>query len=272
MKNNLTKGLLALFLSTGFLASGCSDDDNPASSDESAHMDAVGVALVMGGDTLVMAATAEPTEVSGELEVYEGASTGPVLVHFLDDEGHWFRPEADPDGDHTLDIVTNELMASIELDQASWAFTVTGVGEGETAMRVKILHLGHEDYVSPELPVHVIHSDEAHGTPVGMRLMQGDSLLVESFANGTLSGQLDLASFEALTFSAWFVDDEGVVFQPEDDHHLGLTFSSDRVESIIDGWSVTLTGTDPGDDGLVIDILHDDHIHFTSPLIPIHVD
>jgi hypothetical protein len=272
MKKILTKGLLALFLSTGFLASGCSDDDNPASSDESAHMDAVGVALVMGGDTLVMAATADPTEVSGELELHEGESAGPVLVHFLDDEGHWFRPDADPDGDHTLDIATNELMLSIELDQAEWAFTATGLAEGETAMRVKILHLGHEDYVSPELPVHVIHSDDAHGTPVGMRLFDGDTLLLECFANGTVSSGLELTMSEALSFSTWFVDDEGVVFQPEDDHYLGLSFNAELIQSSVDGWNVTLTPVAAGDDVLIIDILHEGHSHYTSPQIAIHVD
>lgn len=266
---------LALALALGFTACDDNDDDN----DQGHHLEAGGVALVQGTDTLVMAATADPALVVGELHVHEGESVGPLLVHFLDEEGHWFRPEADPDGEHSLKILHNQLVLEVTVDQTEWAFTATGVSEGETEIVVRILHDGHADYVSPNLPVHVEHSDGAHGAPVGMRLMAGEILLAEALANGTATGGLTVPVGGALQVEAWFVDAEGVVFQPEEDHSLGVTSAGNLVSiqtgaQISEGtgpWAAQFTGTSAGQDQLQFQILHDDHSHYNSPDIPLTV-
>lgn len=151
-------GLPALLLA-GMMIS-CSDDDNPAGGNEGAHMDAVGVALVMDGDTLVKA---EGQAITGELELHVGESLGPVLAHSLDDEGLWYRPEFVPDGAHELALSWNGLVCAATINQENWEFTLEGLEEAETALRVRILHEGHDDYVSPELPLHIYLSDAAHG-------------------------------------------------------------------------------------------------------------
>jgi hypothetical protein len=275
MPRMLTTMMLALSLALGFTACDNDDDDD----EHGHHLEAVGVALVMGTDTLVMAATADPALVEGELHVHEGESVGPVLVHFLDEEGHWFRPEADPDGGHSLEILHNQLALSVALDQEDWTFTATGVSEGETEIVVRILHDGHADYVSPNLPVHVEHSEGAHGAPVGMRLMSGATVLAEAHASGSVTGGLTVAVGSALQLDAWFVDAEGVLFQPEDDHSLGAT-SANGFSTILTGtqisaetslWTARISGTNAGGDQLVFQILHDGHSHYTSPDIPLTV-
>jgi len=274
MPRMLTTMILALGLALGFTA--CDNDDDD---EHGHHLEAVGVALVMGTDTLVMAATADPAQVEGELHLHEGESLGPVLVHFLDEEGHWFRPEADPDGEHSLEILHNQLVLTIAVDPETWSFTATGVSEGETEIVVRILHEGHADYVSPNLPVHVEHTDGAHGAPVGMRLKSGGNLLAEAHADNTVTGSLTVAVGAFLEVDAWFVDAEGVEFQPEDDHSLGATSANGRC-TILTGtqispatslWTARITGTGAGEDQLVFQILHDGHAHYTSPDIPLTV-
>lgn len=274
MPRMLTTMILALGLALGFTA--CDNDDDD---EHGHHLEAVGVALVMGTDTLVMAATADPAQVEGELHVHEGETTGPVLVHFLDEEGHWFRPEADPDGEHSLEVLHNQLVLSVTVDQETWSFTATGNAEGETEIVVRILHDGHADYVSPSLPVHVEHTEGAHGAPVGMRLKSGGIVLAEAHADNTVTGGLTVAVGAALEVDAWFLDAEGVEFQPGDDHRLGAT-SGHGLCAILTGaqisaetslWTARLTGTGAGEDILEFQILHGDHSHYTSPDIPLTV-
>jgi len=275
MLKHMWPGLLGLALAIGFTA--CDNDDDD---DHGEHLEAVGVALVQDGDTLAMATSADTSDVSGEIHLHEGESRGPILVHFLDDEGHWFRPAEDPDGDHSLEILHNQLLVSVALDAANWAFTITGVEEGETALVVRILHNGHADYVSPELPVHVEHSEGAHGEPVGLRLLAGDSLVVETFANGTLSGVPQVRAGHGLDLSAWFVDGEGAIFQiDEEGHTLGVTPSGSLLDILVGEdlgggatpWDLRLTGLAAGTDTLVFRVLHDGHAHFASPAIPVAV-
>jgi hypothetical protein len=151
MSRFLLSGALALGLALAFTA--CDhDNDNDG---HARHLEAVGVALVMGADTLAKAASADPLDVEGELQVHEGESLGPILVHFLDESGHWFRPEADPEGDHSLEILHDPSILEVTVDQAQWSFILTGVSAGGAEIVVRILHEGHADYVSPNLPVHV---------------------------------------------------------------------------------------------------------------------
>lgn len=275
MRCFLIHGALALGLALGFSA--CDNDDD--NDDHGDHLEAVGVALVLGADTLVLAASADPAEVEGELHLHEGESVGPILVHFLDEEGHWFRPEADPDGEHSLEILHNQLALTLTVDASTWSFMVEGVAEGETEIVVRILHNGHADYVSPTLPVHVEHTDGAHGSPVGMRLLSGETILAETFANGSVEGGLETSVGGALEVEAWFLDAEGVLFQPEEDHSLGVSASQGLVaiqvgEQIAPGrspWAAAFSGSTAGQDQLVFQILHDGHSHFTSPAITVQV-
>ncbi len=257
-------------LLAGALFVSCDDDDNPAS-EHGEHLDAIGVALVMAGDTLVKA---EGTTVSGELEVHEGETLGPLLVHFLSDEGEWFRPDADAGSEYSLDVDANGLVVHVDVNAADWSFTVEGEEEAETVLVIHILHEDHADYTSPELPLHVHHTEGAHGEPVGMRLLDADSTIVlETFADQSVSGELEVPLGTTVMLEAWFVDDEGVVFQPEDDHSLGVTEETGGILGItVTGWNLDLEGLSAGHEHLVFDVLHGGHSHFTSPEVHVDVD
>lgn len=268
----LHRGLPALVTLGLALALGCSSDDNPAGGDDGHHLEAVGVALVHGGDTLSMAVGAVAP--ADEFHVYEGESLGPILVHFLDEEGHWFRPDADAGEEHALEVLHNQLLVALEMHD-DWSFTLSGVNEGETELIVKVLHEGHADYVSPGLPLHVEHSDGVHGEPVGMRLVSGEMTLAESFADGSVVGHVELVAGGQVEFETWFLDDEGTAFQPDEDHALAVdvagsalvALAGEQIEPGTSPWRVRLEGLAAGSAQLVFRVLHDDHSHFVSPAI-----
>lgn len=146
---------LALLL---WLAAGCSDDDNPAGDTNEDHLHAAGVMLIHGTDTLV---TAEGTVVTGSVSVTAGDTLGPCEVWFFDPDSGWYHPEEEPslDHDHELLIdVEDETIVSVILGEEvagadPWSAFFAGRQSGATVMRVKIMHLDHPDYTSPELPV-----------------------------------------------------------------------------------------------------------------------
>jgi len=148
MPRMLTTMMLALGLALGFTA--C--DDNDDSHDEH-HLEAFGVALVQGSDTLAMSTSGEASEVEGRLDLQVAQARGPILLHFLDEEGHWFRPEADPDGEHAFALTHEATAFTTTLDAGNWSFTATGGTAGASTLVVRVLHEGHDDYVSPALPV-----------------------------------------------------------------------------------------------------------------------
>ncbi len=144
-------------------AVGCSDDDNPAGGDPSdeGHMRAVGVMLIHGTDTLV---TADGTVVTGEIHVHAGDTLGPCAVWFLDPDSGWYHPVEEHttlDHDHELLIeAENAAFVNVILGEEvtggdPWSAYFAGLQEGTTAIRVKILHMDHPDYTSPQLPISV---------------------------------------------------------------------------------------------------------------------
>ena len=261
--------LLAALLPGLVLLNACSDDDNPASSDDGHHMDAVGVAFVMDGDTLVKVTSADVADVVGELEVHEGETLGPILVHFLDDEGNWFRPEHEEDADHSLELRYSSLVASITVDEAEWSFTVEGVEADSSALRVAIIHGDHDDYLSPEIPLIVSHSEGYHTEPVGLYLLADQDTVVVCHANDTVTANL-VVPVAGLELECWFFDESAVSFQPEADHNLGITLEDGSLLSVgVDGWNLSLASTGSGTDNMEISLNHGDHSHYTSPQIPV---
>ncbi|MFA7330554.1 MAG: hypothetical protein WC326_05700 [Candidatus Delongbacteria bacterium] len=149
MSRTLTAGALTLALALGFTA--C--DDNDDTHEDEHHLEAFGVALVLNGDTLVKSMSGEASEVVGRLELLVSQPTGPILLHFLDEEGAWFRPEADPDGEHSFALTHDPARLSVVPDNLAWSFQLTGLAADSTSLIVRVLHEGHDDYVSPALPV-----------------------------------------------------------------------------------------------------------------------
>lgn len=158
--------ICALFAACLFIWSGCSDsEDNPAGPDDD-HAEAFGTALIVGTDTLVVV---NGNFVTGSLAVMLPDTLGPIQVWFLDESGAWFRPEAH---DHVplaateeevveLDVrVEHPAVATVRLghedgEEFEWAFYLNSVAPDTTTLRIALLHEGHDDYVSPRIPVAV---------------------------------------------------------------------------------------------------------------------
>lgn len=289
----VTPLLLACFAL--FVISGCSDDDNPAGSDptDTDHLRAVGVMLIEGTDTLV---TADGTAVSGEIHIHHEESVGPCMVWFLDPDSGWYHPTEEAtsslDHDHELAIeLTDPSIASVELGEEihgadPWSVSFTGLLEGETSFRVKIIHVDHPDYTSPLLPLHVA---EEHFAAVGVMLVQATDTLVT--VNGSqISGQFPvLLDMESSLTEVWFLDPDGDWVRPEEGHedgldHEGLELAIEVENSAMitiilgedipgneDHWSFSATGDAVGTTNIRILAMHADHSDYTSPWIPAEV-
>ncbi len=169
---SLLAALLPLFALLLILPACSDDDDNPVDAGETEHLEAFGVRLLLGETVLV---TADGSDVTGTLELTAGVTTDLITVEFLDEDGDWFDPadedhdheaapaEEDHDHEHELALViadngvaTFTLGEDIDDAPSHWSLTLTGVAAGETTLTVKILHEGHDDYVSPEFTVTVV--------------------------------------------------------------------------------------------------------------------
>ncbi len=266
--------------SLALLGIGCSEeDDNPVDTNGSEHFEAVGCMLISGSDTLMTITTSDSADVEGEIHVHEGDTTEIIETRFYSHEGEWFNPAGDEI--HSLFIVVGNGDV-IEWIDHDWSFHLKGIMEGETWIRVRVDHEDHYGYLSPRLPVHVEHSEGAHGAPVGMRIKLNESVIIEADASNTVTGHFDLTvNSTSEPFEAFFYDEHDVEFQPETDHSLGITIDDPGLvevkigEEIPDNaniWKFMLKGLQAGATNASFSIMHGDHAHYVSPEIDVHVE
>lgn len=156
--------LLVLWAVVLVVMVGCGDD-NPVADEHATHLEAFGV-RVYDGDSLL--AEADGVDVTGSFGVAVGDTTAWLTLEFLDDEGAWYDPESRV---HLEEGETSPFALSVEEsgsnvavvmgthdDGTEWQFRLAGVAVGDDAIRVKTLHEGHDDYVSPEMTVTVVAS------------------------------------------------------------------------------------------------------------------
>lgn len=127
--------------------------DNPDDSHDEHHLEAYGVALVQDADTLLSSISGDAEEVRGALNLLVGQTRGPVLLHFLDEEGHWFRPDEDAGSAHRFALDLGASTFQVVADSVQWSLSATGLEPDSTTLVVRVLHEGHDDFVSPALPV-----------------------------------------------------------------------------------------------------------------------
>ena len=146
------KTSLCLF---ALLVAGCGDDDNPVDGDhDEEHAEALGLIIRNSGDEIVRY---ENGEVSGRIEVGHGRETALLSIHFIAEDGDLFTPHTD-DG-FALDWeLVDPTIAAVEHDaeDGAWALHIVGLKEGHTAIRIKIDHEGHADFVSKDIEIHVV--------------------------------------------------------------------------------------------------------------------
>lgn len=273
------KKITKLFLLFGislFLVVGCSDDDNNPVHGDDDHFHAVGSKLVVNGEDLIVSDTADSSDVIGVIELEEGEESDHMQVWFLNDENEWYYPGNDPDSysDYQLELVIGNGDL-IDGQVEGWELHLSGMNEGSSWIRVRVKHEDHYGYISPHFRTAIHHHEGAHGEPVGMFLISGTDTLVTTDASGTVTGELSVSvgsSTDSIT--AWFFDEHGESFQPEEDHLLAINIegTGSVTSSFESAWTFTLSGISSGDAIATFSVLHDGHSHFTSPAVPIHVE
>ncbi len=149
---NIVKSLslLAVAGALALLIASCTD--NPVTPGPTEHAEARGLLLSIGQDTLV---TVDSGQVQGSLSLKNGETIGSVNVTYILEDGEREVPD-EPDhhlgwtiGDSTIATVAQQS------GDARFSFHLTGLKEGSTTLVVKLVHVDHDDFVSPSIPVHV---------------------------------------------------------------------------------------------------------------------
>ncbi len=144
---------VAAILFVFVIMSGLAACSNPAEDDDhDDHAEEIeGVALVLGGDEVVEVLEAE---VTGSLSVDEGETTDDITVEFLDHDGEEVHAE-DLDEEFSLGVEVQGSEIVTVANTGQWTFTLRGDEAGDTAIRVLLLHDGHADFTTPDIPVTV---------------------------------------------------------------------------------------------------------------------
>lgn len=158
MKETLKKSpffILALLLTTGFLASCGTEDDH----DHDEHSDPEGLALYIEGSQVAKQENgtvtyAEDGHIHGHIDVAYSAE-----VYFIDDDGDEFQPEEEY---YTLDLESDpeELVTATISSSNKWAFEWQCISVGTTDVIFKLMHDDHADFVSMDFEVLCEEHDE----------------------------------------------------------------------------------------------------------------
>lgn len=251
---------------------GCGED-NPAQPDpgeECGHFDADGVVVESEGVAVV--SQWEGT-IEGELEVEVGESLELTVVFLRPDSSRGVPAEECEDQTLGLAIANENIATAVTTRNDRWEFTLTGVSEGETTLRVRIDHADHADFTSLELPVHVEHHHEVEIE--GFELRSGTDVLV-SQAEGVLTGDLEVHHEETLgPLTVVFLDHDGHEVTPEEGATLSFTVADELVVSVTpdgtDPFVFSVEGLEEGETTMTFAVLHAGHTDFESLPIPIEV-
>jgi hypothetical protein len=148
MKPFIVAALAAAAISFG---SGCGD--NPVTPEE--HFEARGVILRIGDSTIV---TVDSNRVTGGVRLDSVGQSRRIELFFILEDGTVAIPEHDPaTGEEELGldirVADTTVVAASDLDTHDWRMTLTARRTASTTLVVALLHGGHDDFVSVDIPV-----------------------------------------------------------------------------------------------------------------------
>lgn len=151
MKNYITQIAIFTFFIISLTAfSSCT---NSTSSEEEEHEDAEGIRLKLNG--AVVAEQLPGQSLTGAFVLTPGEETDLITVYFLDDHGDEFQPDED---EFTLGYNFDDE-GIVEFEQhdedGKWSFHLHAEAEGTTNMQIMLMHVGHTDFTSEDIPVQV---------------------------------------------------------------------------------------------------------------------
>lgn len=130
---------------------GCSSDDPVAPQEE--HFEAIGTVIYNSTGAEVVRILRGVT--SDTLFAQVGVLSDHYNVKFIDEDEHVVNPPNDEDLSMGIDVANANLL-EIEQDvQGEFKFHLLGIAEGITSIEIKILHAGHADYRSGNIPIRI---------------------------------------------------------------------------------------------------------------------
>ncbi len=253
-----------------FACSGC-NDDNPVDGDNSVHAEAEGLVLRLNGVEIVRV---DSGVVSGAINATEGQQTALIHVRFLDADGDEFLPSSP---DFHLGFTIADLSV-IEIEQHAgevFDFHVTGLEHGQTSLVVRLIHVDHDDFLTPPIPV-TVEPAAGEEAVVGLVLEQ-DGQDVVTVESGVVNGQITATAGSATDhFDVFFISEDGGRFQPQDStYSLGWSIADESVAGFEfeagELFGFLIHGLAAGNTTLTLHLLHEEHPDFVAPPIPIVV-
>lgn len=129
------------------LVSSCS---NPVEDRDDDHEEAEGLVLTLSGTDVV---TVKEGKVTGSITVTDNQKTPMMDVFFLDTEGKRFQPS---DTLKTLEwsFAASDI-AEAEQEGERWKIRFKGRAVGQTTLELRLMHGGHADFRTPQIPITV---------------------------------------------------------------------------------------------------------------------
>ena len=304
--------LFALFSIT--LTVGCDDDDDPVSP-HGDHFEAVGVYIKSSGVKLFDyygPDLSNPNDVLGPLQLNVG-DNGHWHFNFYDSNKEIIDGPDDTDKFLVIEIkdtsvvevwdAHNDISKIVESNGWIQFHFNSGVYEGhmkgisangDTRMRVKVFHVDHYDFTSPEIQVQVLNQVTTNlaklfenTTELTVSYLDDSSL--NSYYSATFSDTLKLSAAGSKTLEAKFFKatmtetqsgydiQEGAQFSPPVPvHSLKVISSDENIVSIdqtgLGDWEFKITGNNAGSCNITAYIYHDDLVGKAFHSIPVTVE
>ncbi|MGD8307720.1 MAG: hypothetical protein PVF17_13765, partial [Ignavibacteria bacterium] len=144
-----------------------------------------------------------------------------------------------------------------------------------------VVHEGHNDFRSGQIPVRVEHDEDAHGEPIGIMLKDeesGDTLVTVNNQDITVTGSIEITAGDTTDhIEVVFFDESGNEFQPEvPDHSITVGSNNTNVAGITgqdpgEPFAFKVNGMIAGSTTLTIELLHEGTVEDTFSGIPVNV-
>jgi hypothetical protein len=268
MKSNIIFDKLKYILylvAISLLITACSDDDDDPLTPAEDHFEAIGMQFSNSGIVLASILRGVTTDT---LEAPLNAISDHYEIMFYNDDEQLIDP---PEEDHyslgweIADPSKLEVWQH-EGEEGGFEFHLRGLDEGITTIEFFIVHEGHNDFRSGQIPVEIHHDEHAHGEPVGFKLVDEESgdVLATVNADGSVTGSLDINNGETTDhIEVEFFDAYGVEFQPTVPPHALSIESANTAIAVITGleedepWAFKVSGVAAGSTTITIGIMHD---------------
>ncbi len=270
--------LIYLVLATLLIISACSDDD-PLTAEED-HFEAIGMYFSTSGIEIARILRGETTDT---LEAPVGGLSDHTEIMFFNEDEELVDPPSDEEKSLSWEIEDESIVEVYqhEGEEGGYEFHLRGLKEGVTAIEFFVLHEGHNDYRSGQIPVKVINDEDSHDKPVGFKLIdeESETVLASVNADGSVTGSLSIGIGETTDhIEVEFFDENGVEFKPAAPPHGLFIESSDTSIVTITGeeedepWAFKLSGVSSGTSTITIGITHDGELEESFNQVAVNVN